>query len=285
VPDHGSPTVRRRRLGQELRRLRERAEFTGDQVAARLGWSAAKVSRIETARTSPREADIEALLVIYMVDSRQRHELLALHRDATRKGWWEEYRDSLPKEYTTFLGLEAEAVVARNWEPLVVPGLFQTEDYARAMMQIGQRSTHIPPAGIRTRVEARMTRQRVVLERERSLRLHVVLDECVLLRRIGDAGVMRGQLRRLLEVSSLPGVQLQILPLDADHPMNTGSFVHLKFSDFNDVVYLESLLDGRLIEEESIVYPYEEAFDHLASQSLEADLSKDHIHRSITRWG
>ncbi|WP_055479012.1 helix-turn-helix domain-containing protein [Sphaerimonospora mesophila] len=284
MPGHGSPTVRRRRLGQELRRLRERAELTGDQVAARLGWSAAKVSRIETARTSPRESDIEALLVIYMVDSDQRQELLALHRDANRKGWWEEYRDSLPKEYTTFLGLEAEAVMARNWEPQVVPGLFQTESYVRAMMESGQRSTLDPPGGLRSRIEVRMARQEAVLHGENPPEISVVLEESVLLRPFGGDEVMREQLRRLVEVSELPRVALRVLPLDAEHPINTGAFSHLKLPEFHDVVYLEALLGGRLIEDEAIVYRYEVAFDYLETKALDVGASRKRIEKTISRW-
>ncbi|MEU7689865.1 helix-turn-helix domain-containing protein [Microbispora hainanensis] len=284
MPEHGSPTVRRRRLGQELRRLRERADLTGDQVAARLGWSAAKISRIETARTSPRTSDVEALLVIYMVDSRQRQELLALHRDATRKGWWEDYRDSLPKEYTTFLGLEAEATAARDWEPQVVPGLFQTEAYVRAMMESGQRSTLELPGGVRSRIEVRMARQQAVLRAESPLAISAVLEESVLLRRFGDHEVMREQLRRLIEVSELPNVELRILPLDADHPINTGAFSHLKVPDFHDVVYLEALLGGRLVEDEAIVYRYEVAFDYLETKALDVDDSRRFLEKTVRHW-
>lgn len=284
MPDQGSPTVRRRRLGQELRRLRERAELTGDQVAARLGWSAAKVSRIETARTSPRESDVEALLLIYMVDSDRRQELLALHRDANRKGWWEEYRDSLPKEYATFLGLEAEATMARSWEPQVVPGLFQIEPYVRAMMQSGQRSTLEAPGSLRSRIEVRMARQEAILLAERPPGLAVVLEESVLLRPFGGAEVMRDQLRRLIEVSELPHVALRVLPMAAEHPINTGSFTHLKLPEFHDVVYLEALLGGRLIEDEAIAYRYEVAFDYLETKALDVDASRRHIEKSISRW-
>ncbi|MEU8173484.1 helix-turn-helix transcriptional regulator [Microbispora hainanensis] len=284
MPEHGSPTVRRRRLGQELRRLRERADLTGDQVAARLGWSAAKISRIETARTSPRTSDVEALLVIYMVDSRQRQELLALHRDATRKGWWEDYRDSLPKEYTTFLGLEAEATAARAWEPQVVPGLFQTEAYVRAMMESGQRSTLELPGGVRSRIEVRMARQQAVLRAESPLAISAVLEESVLLRRFGDHEVMREQLRRLIEVSELPNVELRVLPLDADHPINTGAFCHLKVPDFHDVVYLEALLGGRLVEDEAIVYRYEVAFDYLETKALDVDDSRRFLEETVRHW-
>ncbi|ADG86966.1 transcriptional regulator [Thermobispora bispora] len=284
MPDRSSPTVRRRRLGQELRRLREQAELTGDQVAARLGWSAAKLSRIETARTVPRRSDVEALLMIYMVDSEQRHELLALHRDASRKGWWEKYRDTLPEEYTTFLGLEAEATVARHWEPQIVPGLFQTEAYVHALMESSQRSTLQAPGDLRDRIQVRMARQEAILSAERPQTLSVVVEESVLLRRFGDSAVMREQLQRLIEVSELPNVDLRVLPLDADHCINTGAFIHLTLPEYHDVVYLEALLGGRLLEDEQIVYRYEVAFDYLKGRALDADASRKLIAKTIGRW-
>lgn len=222
--------------------------------------------------------------MIYMVDSDQRQELLALHRDASRKGWWEEYRDSLPKEYATFLGLEAEATMARSWEPQVVPGLFQIEAYIRAMMQSGQRSTLEAPGSLRSRVEVRMARQEAVLLAERPPSLSVVLEESVLLRPFGGDEVMWNQLRRLIEVSELPHVALRVLPMDAEHPINTGAFTHLELPDFHDVVYLEALLGGRLIEDEAIAYRYEVAFDYLETKALDVDASRRHIEKTISRW-
>ncbi|WP_245646747.1 helix-turn-helix domain-containing protein [Microtetraspora niveoalba] len=284
LSDRGSPTVRRRRLGQELRRLRERAELTGDQVAAQLGWSAAKVSRIETAKTSPRKADVEALLETYEVDSGQRQELLDLHQDAARKGWWEDYQSSLPHEYTTLLGLEVEATFARNWEPQVVPGLLQTEDYALEVVKAVQPITRFAQGGVRSRVEARMARQQIILREDEPLTLWVVLDESVLLRGFGGGAVMRGQLGRLLTVSRLPNIRIQVLPLDAGHPVNTGSFLHLKFPEFHDVVYLESLFGARFVEEEETVYGYEIAFDRLQAEALDVDASRELIRKSIERW-
>ncbi|MFF4774599.1 helix-turn-helix domain-containing protein [Microtetraspora fusca] len=284
MSERGSPTLRRRRLGQELRRLRERAELTGDQVAAQLGWSAAKVSRIETAKTSPRKADVEALLEAYEVDSGQRQELLDLHRDAVRKGWWEDYQSSLPHEYTTLLGLEVEATLARNWEPQVVPGLLQTEEYALEVVKAVQSITRFAQGGVRSRVETRMARQEIILREEEPLTLWVVMDESVLLRGFGSAAVMRGQLDRLVTVSQRPNIRIQVLPLDAGHPVNTGSFLHLKLPEFHDVVYLESLFDARFVEEEETVYGYEIAFGQLQAEALDVDASRELIQKSIERW-
>jgi transcriptional regulator with XRE-family HTH domain len=285
LPERGSsPTVRRRRLGQELRRLRERAALTGDQVAGRLGWSAAKVSRIETAKTSPRKADVEALLDVYQVGADQRRDLLDLHQDAGRRGWWEDYQDSLPHEYTTLLGLEAEASEARNWEPQVVPGLLQIEEYALEVTRAAQPITRFAQGGLRSRVEARMARQQIILRDEEPLTLWVVLDESVLLRRIGDGTAMRGQLEHLIELSRRPNIRIQVLPADAAHPVNTGSFLHLKFPEFHDVVYLESLFSARFVEDEEMAYGYEIAFGHLQHEALDTDATRDLIHKTIQRW-
>ncbi|MFF3667396.1 helix-turn-helix domain-containing protein [Microtetraspora malaysiensis] len=284
MSERGSPTLRRRRLGQELRRLRERAELTGDQVAAQLGWSAAKVSRIETAKTSPRKADVEALLETYEVDSGQRQELLDLHRDAARKGWWEDYQSSLPHGYTTLLGLEVEATLARNWEPQVVPGLLQTEDYALEVVRAAQPITRFAQGGVRSRVEARTARQQIIMREDEPLTLWVVMDESVLLRGLGGAAVMRDQLGRLVTVSRQPNIRIQVLPLDAGHPVNTGSFLHLKLPEFRDVVYLESLFDARFVEEEETVYGYEIAFDRLQAEALDVDASRELIKQTIERW-
>ncbi|MDF5754896.1 helix-turn-helix transcriptional regulator [Spongiactinospora sp. TRM90649] len=284
MPERGSPTVRRRRLGQELRRLRENAGMTGDQVAERLSWSASKVSRMETAKTMPRRADVQALTSLYGADEAKQHELLGLLRDAARKGWWEDFSDSLPDELTTLLGLEADAVFARNWEPQIVPGLLQTEEYAYEVIRATQPITRIPPGEVRTRIEARMARQQLILRAEEPLVLWVVLDESVLLRRFGAVSVMRRQLERLIEVSRMPNIRVQILPLDAGHPVNTSSFFHLRFPEFHDVVYLESLYSARFVEDEGLVYGYEIAFDHLRTEAAGVDASRELIEKRIERW-
>ncbi|WP_433418893.1 helix-turn-helix domain-containing protein [Microtetraspora malaysiensis] len=284
MSERGSPAVRRRRLGQELRRLRERAELTGDQVAAQLGWSAAKVSRIETAKTSPRKADVEALLEAYEVDSGRRQELLDLHRDAARKGWWEDYQSSLPHEYTTLLGLEVEATLARNWEPQVVPGLLQTEEYALEVVKSVQPFTRFAQGGVRSRVEARIARQQIILREEEPLTLWVVMDESVLLRQFGSAAVMQRQLERLIEMSYKPNVGVQILALRAAHPGQSGSFLHLKMPEFHDVVYLETLYGANFVEDEDTAYGYEIAFDYLRAEALDVEDSRRIIEQAIRQW-
>jgi transcriptional regulator with XRE-family HTH domain len=287
VSDFGSPTVRRRRLAGELRRLRDRARLTGDQVADQLGWSPSKISRYELARTGLNPAEVEKLLDIYGVDGRQRDELLALAREAKQKGWWESYSDALPEEYRAFIGLEAEAQSVRQWHVEVVPGLLQTEDYAREVVEGFQKVDIVTPGQIERRLQARLERQQV-LTRQPPLELRVVLDESVLLRRVGDKSVMDAQLRRLAEVSQIPNVKLQILPLSQHHPLTLDSFVLLTFGEgrrttLHDVVSTEHLTSELYLEGEAGTHRYRLAFDALAEQSLSPAMSQELILQTARR--
>ncbi|SEG74838.1 Transcriptional regulator, contains XRE-family HTH domain [Nonomuraea solani] len=280
----GSPTVRRLRLGQELRLLRERRKFTGAKAARELGWSPSKVSRIEAAKTMPSGDDIKAMAKLYRVDGEKIDELFGLLRDAEQRGWWEDYEDSLPEEYTRFLGLEAEATFQRNWEPQVVPGLLQTEDYAREVILATRGIARITHSGVRSRVEARLDRQQRVLHRIDPCAYTVVLDESALMRRFGEPSVMREQMEHLLEISLLPHVSVQVLTLDSLHPVNTGAFIHLKFSAFDDVVYLEHLYTAHFVDDLERVAGYETAFDHTRSEALDEDDSRVLIQRKAMLW-
>ena len=164
MSDHGSPTVRRRRLAAELHRLRELSGLTGDQVAARLGWSPSKISRIENIRSGIKVQDASRLLDLYGVEGSHRDDLLALAQEAERKGWWETFSADLPEELIDFIGMEAEAATAWNWEPQVVPGLLQTESYARELVGNWQSFVKSMPSAIERRVEARLARQQVLTQ-------------------------------------------------------------------------------------------------------------------------
>jgi transcriptional regulator with XRE-family HTH domain len=287
VPDYGSPTGRRRRLAAELRRLRELAGLTGGEAAQRLGWSGSKVSRIETHRTGVKAADLGRLLDLYLVGEGHRAELLALAEEPRNRGWREAYSETPPDEYATLIILEAEAENASYWSPEIVHGLFQTEDYARAVIQAHMDSTGtIPPGDVDRRVETRLRRQNV-LTGERPLHLSAVLDESVLLRRFGSRAVMHRQLERLLEVSAPPNIRLQILPLPGTHPIGTGAFALLTFGALpgvgrpSDVVYLEQLSRAALyIEEEAETFQYQQAFERLAAAALDPARSRDLIARA-----
>ncbi|MER7500726.1 helix-turn-helix transcriptional regulator [Nonomuraea pusilla] len=283
-PQQGSPTVRRLRLGQELRLLRERRNLTGAKAAAELGWSPSKVSRVEAAKTMPSVDDIKALAKLYKLDEGKVDELVGLLRDAEQRGWWEDYEDALPQEYTRFLGLEAEATYQRNWEPQLVPGLFQTEDYAREVILATRGIARITHSGVRSRVEARLDRQRRVLHRPDPGQMSVVLDESALMRRFGEPSVMRAQMEHLLEVSHLAHVSVRVLPLESLHPINTGAFIHLKFTGFDDVVYLEQLYTAHFVEDLERVAGYETAFDHIRSKALDEDESRVLVQSKAMSW-
>jgi len=282
VSDHGSPTVRRRRLAAELHRLRERSGLTGDQVAERLGWSPSKISRIENTRSGLKLTDARKLFDLYEVDARHRGELLALAREAGRKAWWESYSDALPSAYAFYIALEAEAKLSWEREVQIVPGLLQTEDYARAVIRRHMDSTAtIPPGEIEKRVEVRLARQQV-LTSEESLELSVILDESVLARQIGDSSVMRAQLKKLLECADLPSVTLQVHPLERPQAIGTDSFVLLQFdpaheTSLHDVVYLETLNGGIYIERENETYQYRLAFQRMMTEAFSPAQSQKRI--------
>jgi transcriptional regulator with XRE-family HTH domain len=289
VPEPASPTVRRRRLGAELRRLRERAGLTGDDVAKRVKWSASKVSRIENAQSAPRASDIRKLLALYDIEGRDAEELLALAEEAARKGWWETYSPTLPPEYSALIGMEAEAQSALSWAAQIVPGLFQTDDYALEVTNgYLERIAPVPPSETRRRVEVRLARQQV-LTRDNPLRLSAVLDESVLYRRFGDRDVMKSQMKKLLELSERDNISLRILQLDGRHPIGTGAFVLLRFGDVHhvthqDVVYIENLTGGRYVEEEEEVYRYQRSFDRLSELALDEVKSREILMIARDKW-
>ncbi|GAA3792090.1 helix-turn-helix transcriptional regulator [Sphaerisporangium flaviroseum] len=256
----------------------------GDDVAARLKWSAAKVSRIENAKTFPTEKDVEDLLRLYSADRNVRQQLLELRRGALQKGWWEEYRGALPPTVLDLVDREAEASLVRNWEPQVIPGLLQTRDYAYALMAAMQPIVQIPRIWVEQRVVARMARQQHLLNGSQPLHLITVIEESVLRRQFGDTHVMREQLDHLVKVSKLEHVELRILAQDTPLPIPTGPFLHLKFPDFPDTVYLEEFFGARFVEDVEQVYAYERAFDHLLRISLDEAASQQLIRTISERW-
>ena len=217
-----SPTVRRRRLAVELRRLR--GGRTGTTVAKALGWSAAKVSRYELGQgTFPLE-EIEKLLDYYGVTDPRRAQLLALAVEANERGWWYDYADALTPEYMELIGIEAEAVSELAWQVVAVPGLLQTEAYARAVHTAHQQVVLMPPGIFERRVAVRMIRQQVLTTRNPPLELSAVMDESVILRMVGSEKVMFEQLLHLVEVSRLPNVE-PANPAPGERDVADGGFV------------------------------------------------------------
>jgi transcriptional regulator with XRE-family HTH domain len=284
VPEHGNPSVRRRRLAAELRRLRERAGFTGEQVAERLGWSGSKVSRIETSKLGVKEADLRLLLELYRVGEPRRSEVLALAREPAKPASVENAAiAAYPAGYAEFAYAEAEAVSIWNWEPQVVPGLLQTESYAREVMRGWFTMFRLPPAELEARVAERMRRQQL-LTRDLPPSFSAVIDESVIRRRFGDHAIMRGQLDRLAESSSLANVEVRVLPLAGYHPIGAGTFIYMQFSQqydvpFHDIVTVEQLDREYLIEDAADTNKYRVTFERLQAEALEPDESLDLIAR------
>jgi transcriptional regulator with XRE-family HTH domain len=274
----GSPTVRRRRLAAELREIREARGKSGDAVAAALKWSPSKISRYERARTGLQPREVERLLDYYEITGSRRALLLALAEDAAQKGWWEEFADGLSADYQQFIGLEHAASSISIWHVDVVPGLLQTQSYARHIISSYSRVEPIATGMIDRLVKVRMRRQRV-LNRESEVQLAVVLDESVLKRRIGDELVMHEQLQRLAHEAGRPNLTLQILPLDAQHTVFGESFVIFRFGSdsdamLQDVVSTEHLRNDFSLEGERETYLHRIAFQMLVGTSLDPPSSR-----------
>lgn len=263
------PTVRRRRLGTELRRLREAHSLKLEDAAERLGLAPSTLSRIETGKAPTRSAYLATMLEMYGVtDPAQRQVLADMAREGHRKGWWAVYDDVLPTGFGIYVGLEAEAVTLRAFEDQVVHGLLQTQDYARAVMSAVRR--RLSPDEIERLVRLRVARQ-AVLTREEPLELWLILNEAVIRRPVGGAPVMSGQLKRLLAAAQWPHVTLQILPLSSGaHPALNGPFSILGFPERSDpdVVYTEGVAGHAYLEKESDVRACAEAFDLLRAAAL-----------------
>jgi transcriptional regulator with XRE-family HTH domain len=276
-----SPTIRRKRLGIELRRLREQARLTCEDVGQRLDCSGTRISRMETGRISVRPGDVRELLEIYGVTGTEADSLVQLAREARRKGWWHTYGRVLPTWFEPYVGLESEAARLRDFQSMVVPGLLQTEDYARAVLRAG------PGAGaaedIDRKVALRMARQ-AILGQAAPPDLWVVLSESVLRGQVGGPTVMRAQLARLIDVAAQPNVTLQVLPFAATahvHPISP--FTLLDFPDAADptVVYLEHLTGSLLLEDADEVRGYTVVFDHLRAEALGTGPSADLITQAV----
>jgi transcriptional regulator with XRE-family HTH domain len=274
VNQHRSPTIRRRRLGVELRRHREAAGITIDVVADRMGCSTSKVSRIETGHTAASVADVRDILDIYGVAEAIKDELVQIAREARQKAWWHPFSTILTGAY---VGLEAAARVVRTYEQQVIPGLLQSEEYAIAMIRAARLGD--PDPEIEQRVRVRMARQSL-LTQDDPIELRVVLDEAVLSRPVGGHEVMLDQLKRLLEVARLPNVTLQILPFAVGaHAGMDGTFAILEFEEEQDadVVFTENATGGLFLEKTEELQKYSAIFEAIRCTALDPDASAEMI--------
>jgi transcriptional regulator with XRE-family HTH domain len=275
-----SPTVRRKRLGIELRRLREQAGLTCEEVGQRLDCSGTRISRIETGRISVRPGDVRELLEIYGVTGTEADPLVQLAREARQKGWWHTYGRVLPNWFEAYVGLEAAAVRFRDFQSMVVPGLLQTEDYARAVLRAAPNPGSTED--IDRQVALRMERQ-AILDQASPPDLWVVLSESIIRVQVGGPSVMRAQLRRLIDVAERSNVTLQVLPFTtAAHVQPISPFTILEFPDSADptVVYLEHLTGSLFLETAEEIRRYTVVFDHLRAEALGTGPSIDLIARA-----
>lgn len=277
MPTRGYPNLaRRRRLAVELRRLREHVGLAEDQATERLGWqSNSKLSRIELGKSGVKQADLQSLLDLYNVVGAHRAELIALAEESRKSGQFQSASTRLHGELIAFLEYEADAESIWVWEPLIVPGLLQTENYTRSLLQAWVNKFSLPSAEIDRRVEAHRVRQDV-LTRDPPVRLSAVIDESVLHRRIGGSAVMREQLEHLTALSELPDIDIRILPLGGEHLVGTGSFNYLRFRQIhrvplNDYVAFEHLTGMDEVEDEGEINQHKVVFESLMNSALRAD--------------
>jgi hypothetical protein len=274
VNERRSPTIRRRRLGVELRRHREAAGVTIDVVADGLGCSPSKVSRIETGHTSAAPRDVSDMLDIYGVDDSIKDELVQIAREARQKGWWHPFSAVLNSAY---VGLENAARSIRTYEQQVVPGLLQSEAYAIAMIRAARLGD--TDEEIARRVRVRMERQSL-LTQDDPIDLQVVLDEAVLSRPVGGDEVMSDQLKRLINAARLPNVSLQILPFAAGaHAGMDGTFAILEFEEDQDadVVFAENATGGLFLEKAEELHKYNSIFETIRETALDREKSIEMI--------
>jgi hypothetical protein len=280
-PAAGSVTVRRMLVGAHLRRLREEKGISRADAGFTIRASESKMSRLELGRVAFKERDVSDLLMLYGVTNpEQRDAVLSLVREANRPGWWREYEDVMPGWFQNYVGLEEAATQLRTYETHFMPGLLQTPDYARAVIEAAM--LPMSPRDLERAVNLRTKRQQVLF-RPDPLRFWAVIDEGALRRQVGDQQIQQAQLEHLLELAELPNVALQVLPLRTGLHAGGGAFSLLRFSDADlpDVVYVEHLVSALYIEKLEHVERYTEVMNRLSVESLTPEASTDLISKLL----
>ncbi|MGA5079843.1 helix-turn-helix domain-containing protein [Streptomyces griseoincarnatus] len=262
----GSPTARRRRLSIELKKLREKSALTCAQVGQALDWSGSKVNRMETGSGRVQPSDVDALCRFYDTSEELREFLKSLAREAKTRGWWQVHGAGVPEWFNIYIGLEQDASTLRQYQCEVLPGLMQTEAYARELHTTG---AHMSAEDIDRAVRVRLERQDM-LTRPEAPDAWFVVNEGAVRNVIGDREVMRDQLEKVLEAADLPSVTLQVLPFDSGTYPATGSFTMLGFPapEDPDLVYRDGITDAVYLEGEHHVREYTRAFDGLRAAAL-----------------
>jgi transcriptional regulator with XRE-family HTH domain len=282
-------TVPRRQLGRYLRDLRNKSRLTVRAAATQLEWSEAKIWRIETGQTSLRSLDVEAMCKVYGAPQDITEALMGLAKETKARGWWHSYGDAIPEYFDVYIGLEEAASHFSWYESELVPGLFQTEDYARAVIRAD--NPGVNDAEIDRRVHVRMARQALLTRVTRPPVFDVVLNEAILHRPVGGEQAALGQLTRLSEVSELPTVSLRVVPFSAGvhHGIMSGPFVTLRFPLNGNgqeteppIVYVESFTGALYLDRPHEVARYDTAFKNIWESSLDERASQELI-TQVTR--
>jgi transcriptional regulator with XRE-family HTH domain len=271
-----SPVVQRRRLRTELRRARLDAELTQEQVATAMDWSLSKLIRIENGTVGISTNDLKAILSYYEItDDKRTTEMLGLARGARERSWWSAYRDASPR-LIQLIEYESASFIIRNFQPMLIPGLLQTEEYATTTIR--SLAPQISAEDAKLRVEIRMKRQQLLRQSEMPL-MFFIMDEAAVRRVVGGQEVMRRQLQQLLDESDKSTVTVEIVPFSAgSHPGMTGPFMLFEFPDAadDDALYLEGPDDARLNRDDAEeISRFRERFEVLRDLSLGPEGSRD----------
>ncbi|WP_017623637.1 helix-turn-helix domain-containing protein [Nocardiopsis chromatogenes] len=267
----GGGPVRRRHLIRELKRLRGAVGMSQDEVSSRMGWDRGKIHRLEGGRLQRIKAsDVIALCRLYQVAEEETDNLAEIARESRQKSWWYRYKNVFAGP---FIGLEAEAAAVYEYSASIVPGLLQTEDYMAALMESSAGLISTQDEKVK-RIEARLERQRSLMERADPARLWMILDEAALRRKVGGEEVMRKQIMHLIDVNQRPNVDLQVLPFDVGAHAAAGfQFSLLVFSETDSIVYIEADQDGLYLEEEEQIERYRLVFDRLQASAESVERS------------
>ncbi|MGH3609445.1 MAG: helix-turn-helix domain-containing protein [Pseudonocardiaceae bacterium] len=277
-------TVPRRQLGRYLRDLRNKSRLTVRAAAAQLEWSEAKIWRIETGQTSLRSLDVEAMCKVYGAPQEITEALMGLAKETKARGWWHSYGNVIPEGFDVYIGLEEAASHFSWYESELVPGLFQTEDYARAVIRAD--NPGVDDAEIERRVHVRLARQTLLTRLTNPPMFDVVLNEAILHRPVGGEEAACGQLKRLVEVSELPTVSLRVVPFGVGlhHGIMSGPFVMLRFplnGNGQDTepptVYVDGFTGDLYLDRPHEVERYNTAFTNIWESSLDERASQELI--------
>jgi transcriptional regulator with XRE-family HTH domain len=271
----GDPTVLKILLGAQLRRLREAAGVSRDDAGYHIRASGSKISRLELGRVSFKERDVSDLLDLYGVAGEHKSQLVQLTREANATPWWQKYREVVPDWFQVYVGLEEAAALIRVYEVQFVPGLLQTEEYARAVVMQG--SPGLSPDEVDNRVNVRLGRQRL-FAKENAPRVWAIVDEAALRRPMGGRDVLAGQVKRLIEAVGEPNITLQVMPFKyGGHGAEGGAFTIMRFpeADLPDMVYMEYLTGAHYIDKPEEVEVYAAVMERLSVAGTSPEKTRD----------